>query len=431
MEHLTHLQPSSACERASGAHVWPCAAPIGAAQTPTPPQGPEPSFGRKRHQPRRRLGWAVAAAASLVIHAGLLLTTRWLPQPSRPPESASLQVFSMTAPPTALSLPADDPPPQAPAAMSRTASTKDHAEAASGQPQPTPRRAPTPQPIESAAAPASRATAAPAAPAAAASRPLGTEDASAPAARRATGRPSAVPTTPRAHALAEQLAAPPVPEPKARPAPAKTAARPAADSVAAQAPSTAEPTLPGLVALDAEIAAERRRAEQAAKQSAAHPTPARADAERSGLAALDAEIAASRAQARGGRADSDANPRADQHGQPRHGRSAGARASSADPAARGRAERRYLAALQQALARERHYPPVARRRGLEGTAKVQFTIAADGRFSAIRVSRTAGAASLDDAATQTVRRLARFDPIPAAIDRESWTVRVPIVFRLN
>jgi protein TonB len=106
-------------------------------------------------------------------------------------------------------------------------------------------------------------------------------------------------------------------------------------------------------------------------------------------------------------------------------------ARQTDARARGQAERRYLSALRHALERERHYPPTARRRRLEGTARVQFTIAADGGFSGIRVSQSAGAASLDEAAASTVRRLARFDPIPNAIGRSRWTVRVPIVFRLN
>jgi protein TonB len=90
-----------------------------------------------------------------------------------------------------------------------------------------------------------------------------------------------------------------------------------------------------------------------------------------------------------------------------------------------------LAALQRALARERYYPPAARRRGLEGTTKVQFTIDAGGAFSGIRVSESAGAANLDDAAQRTVQRLARFEPIPAVIGRNHWTVQVPIVFRIN
>jgi protein TonB len=62
---------------------------------------------------------------------------------------------------------------------------------------------------------------------------------------------------------------------------------------------------------------------------------------------------------------------------------------------------------------------------------VQFTIAANGRFSGIRVVGGSGSKELDQAAKTTLTRLARFKPIPDAVGRGSWTVRVPIVYRLN
>ncbi|MGD2020768.1 MAG: energy transducer TonB, partial [Thiohalocapsa sp.] len=191
------------------------------------------------------------------------------------------------------------------------------------------------------------------------------------------------------------------------------------------------PERSGLAALDAEIAAARRRADRESTAPPASIVPQSADDTRAGLAALDAEIVTGRTAGRNARADGDAGSR----------RAAATRSSAArkgnrsnaptDATARGKAERRYLAALQRALARERYYPPAARRRGLEGTTKVQFTIDAGGAFSGIRVSESAGAANLDDAAQRTVQRLARFEPIPAVIGRNRWTVQVPIVFRIN
>ena len=110
------------------------------------------------------------------------------------------------------------------------------------------------------------------------------------------------------------------------------------------------------------------------------------------------------------------------------GAAAGGRSATAAKAA---AESRYLRELQQAIARRRYYPKLAQRRGLEGTASVQFTIAANGSFSAIHVRGSSGSAELDKAAVQTLQRLARFKPIPSAIGRSSWTVRVPIVYRIR
>lgn len=196
----------------------------------------------------------------------------------------------------------------------------------------------------------------------------------------------------------------------------------------------------GLAALDAEIAASRQRAgsTQPARADAPAPQPPpqaerqpapRAGKDRSGLAALDADIAASRrADAPGAKAMPDRKPGRSSNASPAV---APARQQAAGPAARDGAERSYLAALRSALERQRSYPPAARQRRLEGTARVQFTIAANGVFSGIRLSQSTGVAALDAAAEHTVRRLGRFEPIPAVLARSQWTVRVPIVFRLN
>lgn len=54
--------------------------------------------------------------------------------------------------------------------------------------------------------------------------------------------------------------------------------------------------------------------------------------------------------------------------------------------------------IQQAVV----YPPVARRRGLEGISRVQFEIRSDGRAGAIGLARSSGHPILDRAARQSV-----------------------------
>jgi protein TonB len=217
----------------------------------------------------------------------------------------------------------------------------------------------------------------------------------------------------------------PLPEASAQPAPA------------ADSDTRAITPLPGIAALDAEIAASRRN-ERLSTPPNPGPHAGSATPDRSGLAALDAEIAAARRQAERSSAAATARPARGSVARPtapaaqgadvRAGTGASERTAAGDSR---RAEQRYLSALRRALERERRYPPSARRLRLEGTARVEFTIAANGDFMRIGVSESAGAAALDDAAVHTVRRLARFEPIPAAIGRRQWTVRVPIVFRLN
>lgn len=445
------------------------APPAGSLPRHAPP--PALAAAKPLGSPSRRRAWVAAVLVSLLLHAGLLLALRWSQWPptgAAPAGAVSLQVFSVAATGGDAS---DAKPPQQPASAGRTTpadKADTTADPAVTTPAPAPEPTDSPPAAESAASPATDTAASTEMSAKTASTPpSGAADGSA---AQSTSRASAARTAkPRSDALAERLETPVLPKPAARtledpvaaakppneahrhapapaPEPAATAsappppraapgpkpraaskaesAEPEQVATAARREGTAAPEreLSGLAALDAEIAAARKARAEAADS----------DAALSGLAALDAEIEASARQSRSGRANErTAAQRSGRAGATPAGRTPGRSATGAEPAARGQAERRYLAALRRALARERHYPPVARRRGLEGTARVQFTIAADGGFSGIRVSRSAGAQSLDDAAERTVRRLARFDPIPRVIGRQHWTVRVPIVFRLN
>jgi protein TonB len=221
-------------------------------------------------------------------------------------------------------------------------------------------------------------------------------------------------------------------------APARRTRRPPQASEPLPRPPIESSKRAGLAALDAEIAAIRRQArsesqtpvERAPRPESLRPAPEPAkplaeSANRAGLAALDAEIAASRKSERrpAGKASAPAKPAAIARERQRGGASS--------PVVAKRAEGRYLSALRRAIERRRHYPERARRLRLEGTTRVQFTIGSDGTFSAIRVSQSAGHAVLDEAAIATVRGLGRFRPIPGVVGRTRWTVRVPIVFRLN
>ena len=91
----------------------------------------------------------------------------------------------------------------------------------------------------------------------------------------------------------------------------------------------------------------------------------------------------------------------------------------------------YQAALRDALARQHHYPPRARRFGLSGEVVVAFTIVRNGDFTDIHLARSSGAGLLDQAALDTVRRLGHFRPLPADYSEDSWAVSAPLVYRLD
>ncbi|WP_295399745.1 energy transducer TonB [uncultured Thiocystis sp.] len=100
-------------------------------------------------------------------------------------------------------------------------------------------------------------------------------------------------------------------------------------------------------------------------------------------------------------------------------------------ASRDRGEQEYLTALRQAIARHQRYPMEARRRQQTGIATVAFVIRSDGRIDRIQLAAGSGQPALDRAALDTLRRLGRFKPIPTALGRQSWPLRVPIRFDLK
>lgn len=107
---------------------------------------------------------------------------------------------------------------------------------------------------------------------------------------------------------------------------------------------------------------------------------------------------------------------------------------SGDPSA-GRsarnAEAAYLAELQRAIARHQRFPNDARRKRQTGVTTLSFVVQRDGRIRQVRITKSSGNASLDEAAVKAMQRLSRFKPIPAAISRQEWPMRVPIRFDLR
>ena len=113
------------------------------------------------------------------------------------------------------------------------------------------------------------------------------------------------------------------------------------------------------------------------------------------------------------------------------GKQSGKKATARSKAAKKKAESRYLSELRRAIQRRKYYPKTARKRGMEGTVRVQLTIHANGKFSGIRVGASSGSKELDKAAMVAIKRLGHFKPIPKAVGRSRWTVRVPITYKLR
>ena len=83
-----------------------------------------------------------------------------------------------------------------------------------------------------------------------------------------------------------------------------------------------------------------------------------------------------------------------------------------------------IGAIRAAIEKAINYPPLAKRRGIEGTATTEFTINSRGYPENIRIVRSSGSDILDTAAKNTVLRASPFPFVKGGIE-------VPITFRLN
>jgi TonB family protein len=81
-------------------------------------------------------------------------------------------------------------------------------------------------------------------------------------------------------------------------------------------------------------------------------------------------------------------------------------------------------AIRAAIDRAKSYPPLARRRGIEGTVIAEFTISKDGHPENIRIVRSSGYEILDTAAKKTLLRASPFPPVRGKLE-------VPITFKID
>jgi TonB family protein len=107
-----------------------------------------------------------------------------------------------------------------------------------------------------------------------------------------------------------------------------------------------------------------------------------------------------------------------------HNPYAGGRTIGVDGAPIGPTLAERIALIRARLQAVLVYPPAARRRGLEGTSRIQFEIGPDGRARDVRTARSSGYAELDRAAE---RCAVDAGELPRVLGR----LEVPIRFSLE
>lgn len=117
--------------------------------------------------------------------------------------------------------------------------------------------------------------------------------------------------------------------------------------------------------------------------------------------------------------------------QPAAAQTATARTASAAAHLRASAHSAYLAVIRGMIDQRKEYPLMARKGRMEGTVRVRFILDRDGGIRRTEVVQSSGRGLLDRATLQTISRIERFPPLPAAIEGNELSIEVPVSYRLD
>lgn len=138
------------------------------------------------------------------------------------------------------------------------------------------------------------------------------------------------------------------------------------------------------------------------------------------------EIATSTAMRGGGESESSA-PRGG--GQASEGLPPGD--GAANPDGGGQPLRHYLQHVRERISRYKKYPPLARRRQLEGRVGIRFLLSATGEVQQLAISRSSGQELLDQAALKAVQDGSPFPRPPVDLPADPITIELNIVFNMS
>jgi protein TonB len=82
----------------------------------------------------------------------------------------------------------------------------------------------------------------------------------------------------------------------------------------------------------------------------------------------------------------------------------------------------YFSSMRKSIELVWVYPAEASRRGIQGTVTVEFTIEKSGASKSIKVLRSSGSESLDNAIVQAIRDAQPFSPLPEGFGKEKLTI---------
>jgi TonB family protein len=89
-----------------------------------------------------------------------------------------------------------------------------------------------------------------------------------------------------------------------------------------------------------------------------------------------------------------------------------------------------LGELQTRLSRYLVYPPVARRRGWEGTVLLGMRVESDGHLHQLRIDRSSGYTVLDHSALNSLNRMGRLAEATTWLKGREMDMQLPVIYRL-
>lgn len=95
------------------------------------------------------------------------------------------------------------------------------------------------------------------------------------------------------------------------------------------------------------------------------------------------------------------------------------------------ARRAYGNSLSREIGKHKRYPRIAQMRGWEGAVSLLLEIDANGKVVSVRIEEASDREVFNTEAQEMVKRMVQPPPIPDALRGRSFTVRVPISFRLE
>ena len=94
-------------------------------------------------------------------------------------------------------------------------------------------------------------------------------------------------------------------------------------------------------------------------------------------------------------------------------------------------EAEYLSKIRNIIEKNKTYPKIAKRLNQTGKVYISFTISKNGEIKNYRIHKSSNFESLDDASLEILSKIKNFDSIPSELNKESWEITVPIVYKIN